>query len=88
MSIQMAHLREQGIDFAVFNADAQARTSRARSELLRQLTAKARLKNLRVQKPALAYEEGGRTRFYGSADLVRFLENNAGAIRWTHKIDC
>lgn len=36
--IKLAHLRDQGIDFAVFDADAVARTQSARASLLAQLT--------------------------------------------------
>ena len=38
MQIRLAHLHDQGIDFAVFDADAVARTTASRATLLAQLT--------------------------------------------------
>ena len=86
MSIQMAHLREQGINFAVFNADARSKTNRGRAELLGDLTAEARRNGLRVDKSALMYQECGRTKFFGTPDLVKFLSRVGGRLRWTHRI--
>jgi len=83
MQIRFAHLRTQGINFAVFATDARSRMDSDRAELLFDLVAKARAEGLRVDKAALAYTEGGRTRFYGTPDLVRFLANN-GISQWNH----
>jgi hypothetical protein len=85
MQIRVAHLRAQGIDFAVFDADARSRLDSDRAELLLQLTAAARANGLNVDKSALAFRQGSQTRFYGTPDLVRFLANS-GIPRWTHTI--
>jgi len=81
MQIQMAHLRIQGINVAVFAANSADDTDSGRSEVLARLTMKARANGLAVEKSALAY----RNRYYGTPDLVRYLANN-GVGRWTHKI--
>jgi len=86
MKIKMAHLREQGIDFAVFGADARNRTNSGRDALLADLTAQARLSGLKVDKAALQYGHGSRLQFYGSSDLVRFLASAGGVHRWTHEV--
>lgn len=86
MRIEMAHLQAQGINFAVFNADANDRTNAGRQRLLGQLMAKARRNNLRVDKAALAFQEAGRTTYFGTPDLVRYLSSN-GVGRWTHTLD-
>ena len=87
MKIQMAHLRDQGIDFAVFAADAPSRTNTAREELLWDLSRRARASGLAVDKAALAFRDGGRQRFYGTPDLVRYLASMGGISRWTHTLD-
>ena len=86
MQIEMAHLQTQGISFAVFAADANNRTNSWRQQLLAPLVAKARLNNLRVDKAALIYQEGGPTRFFGTPDLVKFLASR-GVPRFTHTLD-
>jgi hypothetical protein len=86
MRIQMAHLRDQGIDFVVFGADAADRTDAGRRALLGQLVAKARGNRLRVDKAALAYHEAGGTRIFGQPDLVKSLESR-GVPQWTHRLD-
>jgi hypothetical protein len=48
--------------------------------------AKARRNNLRVDKAALAFQESGRTTFFGTPDLVRYLSSR-GVPRWTHTLD-
>lgn len=86
MTINMAHLQDQGINFAVFEADAVCRTQSGRQKLLAQLTARARASGLRVDKSALAFEEFGRICFFGTPDLVRYL--SGGRVpSWTHTID-
>jgi len=86
MQIRLAHLRDQGIDFAVFDADAVARTSSARSALLAQLTQVARQSGLRIQKSALAFVENGQVTFYGAPDLVDYLASIGGVSMWTHTV--
>ena len=83
MRINFAHLNHQGINFAVFDADARLGTNAARSELLGELTLEARRLGLRVDKSALAYVRGGRIEFWGTPDLVRLLAN-VGVPQWTH----
>jgi len=85
VQINMAHLREQGIDFAVFDADARAQTNHARADLLAQLTIEARRSGLKVDKAALAYSHGSRIEFYGTPDLVRYLANGWTPY-WTHTL--
>ena len=84
--IRLAHLRDQGIDFAVFDADARTRANAARAQLLAELTTCARADGLKIDKAALAFREAGRTTFYGTDDLVRYLSNLGGVPRWTHTI--
>lgn len=87
MQINLAHLRVQGIDFFVFDANATSGTDSGRGELLAELVAEANRAGLRGSKGALAYTEAGRLRFYGTPDLVRYLAANPSAIRWTHTLD-
>lgn len=86
MRIEMAHLRDQGIDFAVFNADAPSRSSGDRQALLHHLVMAARNHRLKVDKAALAVKEFGRISFFGTPDLVRYLASS-GVPRWTHTLD-
>lgn len=86
MKIRMAHLQEQGINFAIFDADAKNRTEAGRAELLADLTRRAQIEGLRVEKSALVFEEHGTIRFYGTPDLVRFL-TKSWAPQWTHTIE-
>lgn len=83
--INMAHLRVDDIDFAVFEADARSRMERDRAHLLARLTEQARANGLRIQKSALAFQENGELRFYGTPDLVAFLVNNP-YVKWTHRL--
>lgn len=87
MRIEMAHLRDQGIDFVVFAADAPTRSNGDRQTLLNRLTAQARANGLRVQKAALAFTESGRPTFFGAPDLVKYLVSAGGVPRWTHSIE-
>lgn len=87
MKIRLAHLRDQGIDFAVFEADAPSRRDEDRGELLSELVIRARANGLKVDKAALTFTEARRTKFYGSADLVKYLVSRGGIRRWTHEID-
>lgn len=86
MRIQMAHLRDQGIDFAVFAADAPSGSRSDRQALLNRLVATARMNRLKVDKAALAFEESGRINFFGTRDLVDYLASR-GVPNWTHALD-
>lgn len=86
MRIKIAHLRDQGIDFVVADADATTRLDSDRDAILQRIWAAARHAGLKVDKAALAFIEGGRAKFYGTPDLVRFLANY-GVPRWTHSIE-
>lgn len=83
--IEMAHIRDQGIDFAVFNAEARCGTDSGRASLLVELTQRARTAGLNVDKSALAYRRGAGIEFYGTPDLVRYLQQR-GVPRWTHTL--
>lgn len=91
MQVQFAHLKERStsggwINFAVFNAKSTAGGNSANSTLLAQLTAKVRASGLRVDQSALAFDQNGRTQFYGTQSLVDYLSRN-GVSHWTHTID-
>ena len=91
MQIDLAHLRERStsgspIDFAVFAARSNSGANADNDQLLTQLTYKARAAGLKVDQAALAFQENGRTKFYGSKNLVDYLSKQ-GVPRWTHKID-
>lgn len=79
--IRMAHVRIQGVDCAIFEANSKDNSDAGRDEVLAELTLAARAEGLRVDKAALAF---GR-RFYGTADLVRYLAGG-GAYHWTHTL--
>jgi hypothetical protein len=83
---EVAHLRDQGIDFAIFNADATDHSEGGREALLAQLVAVARRNHLNVDKAALAFKECGQIKFFGAPDLVRYLAS-LGVPRWTHTLD-
>lgn len=85
MSIRVAHLRIQGIDVAVFAARPNMDTASACAVALAQLTARARNVGLKIDKSALAYSYGRTVRYYGTPDLVRYLQNN-GVDHWTHTL--
>lgn len=86
MRIQMAHLMDQGVNFAIFGADAANHTDTGRRALLAGLVAKAKVNHMRLDKAALAYDEAGRTRFFGTPDLVKYLASR-GVPQWTHTLD-
>ena len=88
MKINMAHLRERSrtggyINFAVFDAKSTSNNNR---ELLHQLTQKAHANGLKVDQSALAYNENGRTKFFGDKNLVDYLSNDFYN-QWTHTLD-
>lgn len=85
MRIEFAHVRHQGIDFAVFDADARDHTDDSRAELLGDLVVRTRMQGLKIDKAALAYRSGHRIEFYGTPDLVQFL-SRVGPPRWTHTL--
>lgn len=86
MKVQFAHLRAQGIDFAVFAVDAVTHSRHDRQTILEQLVLSARRNRLKVDKAALAFTEGGRPTYFGAPDLVRYLAR--GWIpRWTHTME-
>ena len=85
-SIRMAHINIQGVNCAVFAADAPSRTPQDRHALLGRLVMAARMQRLRVEKAALAYQAGGRMRFFGTRDLANYLASAGGVRRWTHTL--
>lgn len=86
MRINVAHLREQGIDFLIADADAASHLDSDRDALLSQIWAAAHRENWKVDKAALAFMQAGRPSFYGTRDLVDFLVAN-GVPRWTHTLE-
>ena len=91
MRVNFAHLRERAqsggwVNFCVFDARSSSGTSADNSQLLAQLTARARASNLHVDQAALAFKSGGRLQFFGSPPLVDFI-SKSGLPRWTHHID-
>lgn len=91
MKINLAHIRERStnggaIDFAVFDAHSTTNSDSANAEVLAQLTAKARRSGLKIDQSALAFNEGGRLKFYGTKNLVEYL-SRSGLPQWTHSID-
>lgn len=85
MQVKLAHLRTQGIDFAVFEADARTDSDSARANVLRELTVAARAAGLKVDKSALAFVRAGKIQFYGTPDIVNYLANQ-GVPSSTHTI--
>lgn len=86
MNIDFAHMRIGAASVAIFNADAPSRTVYDRQKALADLTAKARLNNLRVDRSVLAFTENGRLTYFGDPDLVRHLTRNTVSYRWTHRL--
>jgi ethanolamine ammonia-lyase small subunit len=91
MRINFAHLRERStsggwIDFAVFDARSSSGTNADNAQLLQQLTAKARMNGLKIDQSALAFDEAGRIKFYGSEKLVKYLADS-GVPAWTHALN-
>lgn len=91
MRINFAHIRERStscgwIDFAVFDARSTSNSESANAEVLAQLTTKARIAGYKIDQSALAFNEGGRVKFYGSRNLVDYL-SRSGLPQWTHWID-
>ena len=91
MRFNFAHLQHPSttgvpINFAVFDARSSSGLDSDNAELLATLTASAMSNGLRVDQSALAYNENGRARFYGTRALVDFLAGH-GVPRWTHHLD-
>ena len=91
MQINFAHLRQPAVsggwvNFAVFDARSSSGTTSANSELLEQLTARARANQLRIDQSALAFSGNGRIQIFGSKHLVEFL-SRSGLPRWTHTLN-
>lgn len=91
MKINFAHIRERAtnggsIDFVVFDAHATTNSDSDNADVLAQLTAKARRSGLKVDQSALAFNESGRLKFYGTKNLVEYL-SRSGLPQWTHSID-
>ena len=86
MNIRLAHLNLQDINVAIFDAKPAVDSDSARRQLLSDLTSRGRLAGLRIDKSALAYVAGNRNTFFGTPDLVRYLQNN-GVSKWTHTIE-
>jgi hypothetical protein len=91
MRINFAHIRERSttggwIDFAVFDAKSNNGTDAANTEVLSDLTSKARMSGFKIDQSALAFSKGGRLMFYGSKNLVDHL-SKCGLPNWTHWID-
>lgn len=91
MKINMAHLKERGknggwINFAVFDAKSTTGTDHDNSEVLSDLTAKAKNSGLKIDQSALAYNQNGRIVYFGSKHLVDYL-STSWTPQWTHKID-
>lgn len=91
MKINFAHIRERAtnggsIDFAVFDAHSTSNSESANARVLAQLTAKARIAGCKIDQSALAFNENGRLKFFGSKNLVSYLAHS-GLPQWTHSID-
>ncbi len=86
MRISLAHLRDQGIDFAIFDADASSHLNCDRAQLLQQLVFSGRREGLKIDKAALAFRQGSNVVFYGTPDLVHYLQT-LYIPRWTHTIE-
>lgn len=90
MNINFAHLRERAtnggwIDFAVFNAHAPSNSESENSRVLAQLTTQARMAGYKIDQAALAFNQNGRLKFFGTPELVGYL-SKSGLPRWTHTI--
>jgi hypothetical protein len=90
MQINFAHLRERAtnggeINFAVFEARANSNTDASKTDVLANLTSRARSSGLRIDQSALAYTENGRTVFFGTKNLVEYLSKRS-IPHWTHKL--
>ena len=89
MKVNYAVLQEQVSDRlsnnVVFQAGAPSSLESEQMELLRQLMMHVRRKGLNVHQAALAFEEEGELKFFGSRNLVDHLSEN-GLPGWTHSL--
>lgn len=90
MKLNFAHIRERStsggsIDFAVFDARSTSGSDSANTQVLEDLTKKARLAGYKIDQSALAFIEHGRVKFYGLKSLVDYLSKQ-GVPRWTHSL--
>lgn len=90
MQINFAHLRERStsggdINFAVFDANSTSGGDSGKSQVLADLTRRARASGLRVDQSALAFSEHGRIKFFGDTNLVKYLANG-WRVHWTHTL--
>lgn len=91
MQVNMAHIRERStsggwVNFAVFEARSLSGSNADNAALLHQLTRRAIAAGRKVDKAALAFQQNGEVRFYGTPDLVNYL-SRSGLPNWTHKLD-
>lgn len=90
MKFNFAHIRQPStsggwIDFAVFDARSTSGSDSANSQVLADLTFKARQGGRKIDQSALAFHEHGRLKFYGTKNLVDYL-SKSGLPQWTHSI--
>jgi hypothetical protein len=83
--INLSHVHIQGVDIAVFDANANTNSDRDRATILQDLTLTARRNGLNIDKSALAFSQSGKIRYYGTPDLVNYLAKS-GVLSWTHTI--
>jgi len=91
MRINFAHLRERSttggwINFAVFDARSNSGSDSDNAAILAQLTLRAKAAGFKIDQSALAFDEHGQLKFYGSKNLVNYLANN-WLPQWTHYIE-
>ena len=86
MDIDFAHVRIGSASVAIFDADAQDRTHHGRQQVLADLTARARMNKLRVDRSVLVFTQNGRQMYFGDPDLVRYLSQSSIVLRWTHRL--
>lgn len=90
MKFNFAHIRQPStsggqIDFAVFEARSTSGSDSANSQVLADLTFKARQGGLKIDQSALAFNEQGRLKFFGTKNLVDYL-SKSGLPQWTHSV--
>jgi len=86
MDINFAHVRIGSASVAIFDADAKNQTNSGREQVLADLTARARLNNLRVDRSVLVFTQNGQQIYFGDPDLVRHLSRSPIALHWTHRL--
>ena len=86
MKVRLAHLNIQGVNVAIFDAKPVINTNSKKTALLVDLTSRARTSGLSIQKSALAYAEGQHIVYFGTPDLVLYLQDE-GIPQWTYGIN-